>query len=60
VLKSDILSQRIFPEYLINVGRQSHNEKTKSSKVIAEHLRQLKDAYLESLKPVKESAKKVS
>jgi hypothetical protein len=59
-LKSDILCQRLFPEYLINVGRQSHNEKTKSSKVIAEHLRQLKDAYLESLKPVKEGVKQIS
>ena len=57
MLKSDLRITRVFPEFLINVARQAHNERTKSSKVLIEQLRMLKESYLDSLKttPAKEA-----
>ncbi|MHA1699190.1 MAG: hypothetical protein ACTSWN_10160 [Promethearchaeota archaeon] len=52
-LKSDVLVKRVFPEFLINLARKAHNERTKSSKVLIEHMKLLKEAYLESLKTEK-------
>ncbi|MHA1264270.1 MAG: hypothetical protein ACTSRS_03465 [Candidatus Helarchaeota archaeon] len=46
LLKSDIRIQKYFPEYIINTIRKSYNEKTKPNAVLLEHLKLLRDTYL--------------
>ncbi|MHA1681096.1 MAG: hypothetical protein ACTSUE_08815 [Promethearchaeota archaeon] len=47
-IKSDVRVQKVFPEYLINTTRQAHMDQIKSPIVLLEHLKLLKENYLES------------
>jgi len=47
-LKSDILVQKIFPEYLVNTIRRSYKEKSKAEAVLLEHLNVLEEVYRSS------------
>ena len=53
-LKSDILAQKFFPDYMVNVVRRNYKEKTKADVVLLEHLNILEEAY----KGKKESKKR--
>jgi hypothetical protein len=44
-LKSDILAQRFFPEYMVNVVRRNYKEKSKADPMLLEHLAILEEAY---------------
>jgi hypothetical protein len=44
-LKSDVLAQRFFPEYMVNVVRQNYKEKSKADAMLLEHLEILEEAY---------------
>ncbi|MHA1356503.1 MAG: hypothetical protein ACTSRC_00150 [Candidatus Helarchaeota archaeon] len=46
ILKSDIRLQKYFPEYIINSIRNQYNQRTKPNAVLIEHLKLLRDSYL--------------
>jgi len=44
-LRSDVMTQRIFPEFMVNTIRQNYKEKSKADAVLVEHLNILEEQY---------------
>ncbi|MBD3186084.1 hypothetical protein GF325_04570 [Candidatus Bathyarchaeota archaeon] len=48
-LKSNIRVQKVYPEHMINITRQAHKDHIKSPIVLIEHLKLLKESYLQTV-----------
>ncbi|MHA1146173.1 MAG: hypothetical protein ACTSRW_15670, partial [Candidatus Helarchaeota archaeon] len=54
---TDIRIERFYPEYLIDLIRESYNSGTMANPVLIEHLKHLRDVYID-LKGLKKLQKK--